>query len=123
MGDVHNGQRSGNEMKMLRQPMRAVSSTVRYILRAACNFFPAFGTLALGYVGFVFADSQAYTGYDLTLLTCFPIYFVGPAPKRLVVRALEAQDVLLPQHAMENEVQASGLYLRSPSRFKAGTSQ
>src|SRR6266849_1506766 len=27
------------------------------------------------------------SGHDLTLLTCFPIHFVGPAPKRLVVRA------------------------------------
>ena len=27
------------------------------------------------------------TGHDLTLLTCFPFYYVGPAPKRFVVRA------------------------------------
>jgi hypothetical protein len=46
-------------MKMVHHPMQAVSSTVRYILRAACNFFLAFGTLALGYAGFVFADSHA----------------------------------------------------------------
>lgn len=118
-----NRQRSGNEMKMLRQPMGAVSSTVRYILRAACNFFLAFGTLALGHTGFVFVDSHAYTGHDLILLSYFPIYYVGPAPKRLVVHALEVQDVLLPYDAVENEVQTSALYLRSPSRFKAGTSQ
>jgi sortase A len=31
------------------------------------------------------------TGHDLTLLTCFPIYYVGPAPNRLVVRALEVK--------------------------------
>ncbi|MGC2828345.1 MAG: class D sortase, partial [Candidatus Acidiferrum sp.] len=27
------------------------------------------------------------TGHDLTLLTCFPFHYVGPAPKRFVVRA------------------------------------
>jgi sortase A len=30
------------------------------------------------------------SSHDLTLLTCFPVYYVGPAPKRLVVRAGEA---------------------------------
>jgi sortase A len=29
------------------------------------------------------------TGRDLTLVTCFPFYFVGPAPKRFIVRAHE----------------------------------
>jgi len=33
------------------------------------------------------------TGHDLTLLTCYPVYYVGPAPKRLVVRAREVQDI------------------------------
>jgi sortase A len=28
--------------------------------------------------------------HELTLLTCFPFYYVGPAPKRFVVRAREA---------------------------------
>ena len=32
---------------------------------------------------------EPFTGHDLTLLTCFPVYYVGPAPKRLVVRARE----------------------------------
>ena len=32
---------------------------------------------------------QSSTGHDLTLLTCFPFYFIGPAPKRFVVRARE----------------------------------
>jgi sortase A len=31
------------------------------------------------------------TGHDLTLVTCFPFYFVGPAPKRFIVRATEVQ--------------------------------
>jgi sortase A len=30
---------------------------------------------------------QATTGHDLTFITCFPFYYVGPAPKRFVVRA------------------------------------
>jgi sortase A len=29
------------------------------------------------------------TGHDLTFITCFPFHFVGPAPKRFVVRARE----------------------------------
>ncbi len=28
--------------------------------------------------------------HELTLLTCFPFYYVGPAPKRFVVRARES---------------------------------
>jgi sortase A len=31
----------------------------------------------------------ASTGHDLTFVTCFPFYFVGPAPKRFIVRATE----------------------------------
>jgi len=29
--------------------------------------------------------------HELTLLTCFPFYYVGPAPKRFVVRARESE--------------------------------
>jgi sortase A len=32
------------------------------------------------------------TGHYLTLLTCFPIHYIGPAPKRLVVRAREVEN-------------------------------
>jgi sortase A len=32
---------------------------------------------------------ESSAAHDLTLLTCYPIYYVGPAPKRLVVRARE----------------------------------
>jgi sortase A len=32
---------------------------------------------------------QSATGRDLTLLTCYPFHYLGPAPKRLVVRARE----------------------------------
>jgi sortase A len=47
-------------MNLLSQPTRAVSSTRTRILRGACYFFLALGTLALGYAGFVWADSHAY---------------------------------------------------------------
>jgi LPXTG-site transpeptidase (sortase) family protein len=41
--------------------------------------------------------------HDLTLLTCFPVYYVGPAPKRLVVRAREVHSVPQEQAVGENE--------------------
>jgi sortase A len=34
------------------------------------------------------------TGRDLTLITCYPFYFVGPAPKRFIVHAHEVDTVL-----------------------------
>ncbi len=34
---------------------------------------------------------EVFTGHDLTLITCFPFYYVGPAPKRFVVRAREVE--------------------------------
>jgi sortase A len=34
---------------------------------------------------------ETSTGHDLTLITCFPFHFVGPAPKRFVVRAREVE--------------------------------
>ena len=48
------------------------------------------------------------TGHDLTLLTCFPVYYVGPAPKRLVVRAREVDGTMREQLAKENKVTAPG---------------
>jgi len=41
------------------------------------------------------------TGRDLTLLTCFPFHFVGPAPKRFIVRAREVDAALPEQIAKE----------------------
>lgn len=35
---------------------------------------------------------KSTTGHNLILLTCFPIHYLGPAPKRLVVRAREIED-------------------------------
>lgn len=32
---------------------------------------------------------DSLTGHDLTLLTCFPFHYLGPAPKRFVVHARE----------------------------------
>jgi sortase A len=230
-------------MNPLPQPTRAVSSTRMDVLRGACYFFLAIGLLALGYAGFVFADSHAYqalemkkfkqagrlseprnlvegdvigeiqvprlrlnamvvqgdstanlkravghltksalpgewgnvalaghrdtffrplrdirlgdeirfktrersfeyrvesievvaptdirvleawTGHDLTLLTCFPIHYVGPAPKRLVVRAREVDGMMQEQLAKENEVKAPGGPLPLHRGFEAGTSQ
>jgi sortase A len=52
-------------MNPLSQPTRAVSSTRTYILRGACYFFLAFGVLALGYAGFVFADSHNYQAVEI----------------------------------------------------------
>lgn len=34
---------------------------------------------------------KSSAGHELTLLTCFPFHFVGPAPKRFVVRASEVE--------------------------------
>ena len=41
------------------------------------------------------------TGRDLTFITCFPFHFVGPAPKRFIVRAREVDAALPEQIAKE----------------------
>ncbi|MGB8495325.1 MAG: class D sortase [Candidatus Acidiferrum sp.] len=230
-------------MNRLSHPTKAVSSTRTRILRGACYFFLVFGFLALGYAGFVFADSYAYqalemkqfappgllyephmllegevigeiqvprlglnvmvvqgdspanlrravghlsksalpgewgnvalaghrdtffrplrdirlgdeirfttsvrsfeyvvesievvaptdirvlessTGHDLTLLTCFPFYYVGPAPKRFVVRAREVNGMSQEQPAGENEVKAPSGQLSFPRNPEADISQ
>jgi LPXTG-site transpeptidase (sortase) family protein len=38
-------------------------------------------------------------GHDLTLLTCYPFYYVGPSPKRFVVRARQVDPTLEDQNA------------------------
>ncbi|GAC1670080.1 MAG: hypothetical protein PVS2B2_00320 [Candidatus Acidiferrum sp.] len=45
---------------------------------------------------------KSSTGHDLTLLTCYPVYFVGPAPKRLVIRAREVDKPKQERLAKEN---------------------
>jgi sortase A len=34
---------------------------------------------------------ESSTGHELTLLTCFPFHYVGPAPKRFIVHAREVE--------------------------------
>jgi sortase A len=52
-------------MNPLSRPTRAVPSTRTYIFLGACYFFLAFGILALGYAGFVFADSHIYQAVEI----------------------------------------------------------
>jgi sortase A len=60
---------------------------------------------------------ESSAAHQLTLLTCFPFYYVGPAPKRFIVRAREVDGTLQKQLARKNEIKTSG----APSRF-IGTS-
>ena len=52
-------------MNPISPPTRAVSWTRTHLLRGACYFFFAFGILALGYAGFIFADSHAYQALEM----------------------------------------------------------
>jgi len=36
---------------------------------------------------------ESSAAHELTLLTCFPFYYVGPAPKRFIVRAREVEGI------------------------------
>ena len=36
---------------------------------------------------------KATSDHDLTFITCFPFYYVGPAPKRFIVRARQADEM------------------------------
>jgi sortase A len=44
---------------------------------------------------------EVFTGHDLTFITCFPFHYVGPAPKRFVVRAREVEK--MPQKQLARE--------------------
>jgi sortase A len=44
---------------------------------------------------------QPNTGRDLTFVTCFPFYWAGPAPKRLIVRAREVATMAREQIAVK----------------------
>ena len=66
---------------------------------------------------------KSSTGHDLTLLTCFPIYYIGPAPKRLVVRAREVGGMVREQFARENEAKGLGGPLPFHRSFEPGASQ
>jgi sortase A len=52
-------------MNRLSPQSKGAASALRYVLRGACYFFLAFGILALGYAGFVFADSNAYQALEM----------------------------------------------------------
>ena len=45
---------------------------------------------------------RSSTGHDLTLVTCYPIYYLGPAPKRLIVHAREIESTAAPERASQN---------------------
>ena len=66
---------------------------------------------------------ETSTGHDLTLLTCFPFYYVGPAPQRFVVRAREVNEVQQERPAGENEVKAVSGQLPLHPDPEAGTVQ
>ncbi|MHB8501911.1 MAG: class D sortase [Candidatus Acidiferrales bacterium] len=51
---------------------------------------------------------EATAGHDLTLLTCFPFHYVGPAPKRFVVRAHEVDGTAGEQPAKNIGAKALG---------------
>jgi sortase A len=66
---------------------------------------------------------ESTTGHDLTLLTCFPFYYVGPAPQRFVVRAREVGGIPREQPGGENEVKAPSGQLWFHRNPEAGISQ
>jgi sortase A len=66
---------------------------------------------------------ESSTGHDLTLLTCFPFYYVGPAPKRFVVRAREVNGMPQEQPAGKNEVKVPSGQLSFPRNPEADISQ
>lgn len=44
---------------------------------------------------------QPGSGFDLTLITCYPTYYIGPAPQRLIVNARLVQEPAPVQHGSE----------------------
>ena len=52
-------------MNLLSHEARGISPTRAHILGGACYFFLALGVLALGYAGFVFADSHVYQSLEM----------------------------------------------------------
>jgi sortase A len=66
---------------------------------------------------------ESATGHELTLLTCFPFHYVGPAPKRLVVRAQEVDGSVQEQLAQEDRAQPRKVPPASYWNFEAGSWQ
>jgi sortase A len=52
-------------MSLLAREPKGIWPTRRHILGGACHFFLALGVLALGYAGFVFADSHVYQALEM----------------------------------------------------------
>jgi len=67
---------------------------------------------------------KSSAAHELTLLTCFPFYYVGPAPKRFIVRAREVDGKPQKQLQLtgENEVKAQGGTFPFYWHFPAGIS-
>ena len=42
---------------------------------------------------------------SLTLVTCYPFYFVGSAPQRFIVRAVRVDDPVVPDSVRDPEEQ------------------
>jgi len=66
---------------------------------------------------------ESATGHELTLLTCFPFHYVGPAPKRLVVRAQEVDRSVQEQLAQEDRPKPRKVPAASYWNFEAGSWQ
>jgi sortase A len=66
---------------------------------------------------------EGSTGHDLTLLTCYPFHYVGPAPKRLVVRAEEVDGRMPGQLAKEDGAKRPGGQVGTYWNFEAGSWQ
>jgi sortase A len=52
-------------MNSLSKTTRAIPSTSAHLFQVACYFFLTLGIFALGYVGFVYADSHAYQALEM----------------------------------------------------------
>jgi sortase A len=52
-------------MNSLLKTTRAIPSTKTHLLRVACYFFFSLGIFALGYAGFVYADSHRYQALEM----------------------------------------------------------
>ena len=46
---------------------------------------------------------------SLTLVTCYPFYFIGSAPQRFIVRAVRADEAVLQKGAAEQDVSLGGI--------------
>ena len=59
---------------------------------------------------------KASTGKTLTLVTCYPFYYVGSAPKRFIVQAAEVSSDKTPEVVAANAIDANGAARGNGSR-------